>query len=119
MEAGQARSCFAALSQEARLAIVRMLVKAGGEGMPARAIADAAGVSPSNLTFHVKELENAGLITQRREGRSIFYAADYAALGDLIGFLMKDCCAGHPEICAPVISAAACKPAPKRSRIHA
>lgn len=119
MKASQARDCFAALSQETRLAIVRMLVKAGSDGMAARAIADKAGVSPSNLTFHVKELENAGLITQRREGRSILYAAHYPTLGDLIGFLMKDCCAGHPEICAPIINAVSCKPASKRSRINA
>ena len=119
MDQGQALKCFAALSQENRLSIVRMLVKAGENGMAAGAIAEEAGVSPSNLSFHVKELENAGLITQRREGRSILYAAHYPTLGDLIGFLMKDCCAGHPEICAPVINAVSCKPASKRSRINA
>lgn len=118
MDGGQARSCFAALSQETRLAIVRMLVKAGGDGMAAGAIADQAGVSPSNLTFHVKELENAGLISQRREGRSIIYAADYPALAGLIGFLMQDCCAGRPEICSPAINAANCKPTLKRSGAH-
>ena len=119
MRRDQALKCFGALAQDNRLAIVRMLVKAGAEGMAAGAIAEKAGVTPSNLTFHAKELENAGLISQRREGRSIIYAADYKALGGLIGFLMKDCCAGHPEICAPVLASANCTPAAKRNRAHA
>lgn len=97
---------------------MRLLVKAGEDGISAGAIADYVGASPSNISFHLKELERAGLIVQRREARSIIYAADYAGLRALIGFLMKDCCGGRPEICAPVLGAI-CKPSIKRSRAHA
>ena len=81
------------------------------DGMPAGEMAGAVGVSPSNVSFHLKELENAGLIEARREARSIIYSADYDTLRGLIGFLMKDCCAGHPEICAPVLADPCCAPA--------
>src|SRR5437868_9194450 len=112
MDESQARNCFAALAQETRLAVVRLLVKSGEEGVAAGAIADEVGVSASNISFHLKELERAGLILQRREARSIIYAADFKALRDLIGFLMEDCCGGRPEICAPAPSPA-CKPSSK------
>jgi ArsR family transcriptional regulator len=122
MDESQARSCFAALSQETRLAVVRLLVKAGDGGVAAGAIADEVGVSASNISFHLKELERAGLILQRREARSIIYAANYGVLRNLIGFLMEDCCGGRPEICTPAL-APACKPASKqtsqRKRAHA
>ena len=104
----QALGAFGALSQETRLQIVRMLVVAGPEGMPAGMLAERAGVSPSNISFHLKELEHTGLICQQRESRSIIYRANIEALGDLIRFLMEDCCAGHPEICAPAARVAAC-----------
>jgi ArsR family transcriptional regulator, arsenate/arsenite/antimonite-responsive transcriptional repressor len=120
MNEGQAVSAFAALSQETRLRIVRLLVKAGPEGMAAGSVADAVGVSPSNVSFHLKELQHAGMVEQRRQARSIIYAADYSALRTLIEFLMKDCCAGHPEICTPALAQACCAPAPKkRTRAHA
>lgn len=118
MDESQARECFAALSQETRLRIVRLLVMASADGMAAGAVADEMGVSASNVSFHLKELERAGLIAQRREARSIIYAADYAALGGLIDFLMKDCCAGKPEICAPLLTSANCKPATTRKRAN-
>lgn len=108
MEQSQALAAFGALAQETRLRIVRLLVQAGGDGMAAGAIAEAAEVSASNVSFHLKELEHAGLLNQRRESRSIIYAADYAALRGLIGFLMKDCCRGRPEICAPLLADAEC-----------
>ena len=98
MEERQALMSFAALSQETRLQIVRMLVVVGPEGMAAGAVADKAGVSPSNVSFHLKELERSGLIAQRRESRSIVYSANYEALSGLVQFLMMDCCAGHPRV---------------------
>jgi ArsR family transcriptional regulator len=119
MEERQAIAAFGALSQATRLAVVRLLVKAGPEGMPAGAIAEAAEVSPSNVSFHLKELEHAGLIMQRREARSIIYAANYEGLGDLVSFLMKDCCAGRPEICAPALASTTCKPRSSRKRVDA
>lgn len=98
MDERQALHSFAALSQETRLQIVRMLVVAGPNGMAAGAVAEGAGVSPSNVSFHLKELERSGLIAQRRESRSIVYSANYDALSGLVQFLMIDCCAGHPRV---------------------
>ena len=98
MEERQALLSFAALSQETRLGIVRTLVVAGPDGMAAGAIAEAMAVSPSNVSFHLKELERAGLIAQRRESRSIVYSANYDALSGLVKFLMEDCCAGHARV---------------------
>ncbi|MDK4715869.1 metalloregulator ArsR/SmtB family transcription factor [Rhizobium sp. CNPSo 4039] len=108
MDQRQALIAFGALSQETRLHIVRMLVVAGPDGMAAGAIAEKAVVSPSNVSFHLKELERSGLIAQQRESRSIIYTANFEALGSLVRFLMEDCCAGHPEICAPAAEIAAC-----------
>ncbi|WP_443136627.1 ArsR/SmtB family transcription factor [Methylobacterium sp. Leaf399] len=108
----QALTAFAALSQESRLRIVRALVTAGPEGLAAGLIAEGIGVSSSNVSFHLKELEHAGLIASRREGRSIIYSAVYPALSGLIAFLMRDCCQGRPEVCAPAVTAldACCTP---------
>jgi len=113
MHRRQALLSFAALSQDTRLSIVRTLVKAGPDGVAAGGVADEVGVSASNLSFHLKELQHAGLVEARREARSIIYSANYPALRDLIGFLMKDCCAGHPEICTPAMNEAACCPPAK------
>lgn len=104
----QALASFAALSQETRLRIVRMLVVAGPEGLAAGAIAERMGVSPSNLSFHLKELDRARLIGQRRESRSIVYTAHYDALAALVTFLMEDCCSGHPGVRASVDRAQDC-----------
>src|SRR5690349_17568345 len=114
MEERQALAAFAALSQETRLRLLRQLVTAGPEGVAAGALAAGAGVSPSNVSFHLKELENAGLAASRREGRSIIYSAAYPALSGLIAFLMRDCCQGRPEVCNPAVAALAtcpCEPA--------
>ncbi|WP_377298930.1 ArsR/SmtB family transcription factor [Rhizobium sp. SGZ-381] len=102
MNEKQAVVLFGALSQETRLKIIRMLVVAGPAGMAAGAIADAVGVSASNVSFHLKELERAGLVAAERDSRSIIYSAAYEQLTGLIRFLMEDCCGGRPEICAPV-----------------
>ncbi|MBB4569722.1 ArsR/SmtB family transcription factor [Rhizobium leucaenae] len=117
MNERQALGSFGALSQETRLQIVRMLVVAGPEGMPAGTIAEKLEVSPSNISFHLKELDRAGLVSQQREARSIIYTANYDALSGLVRFLMDDCCGGHPEICAPAAKVAACcAPAEEKAR---
>ncbi|MGV1985663.1 ArsR/SmtB family transcription factor [Agrobacterium sp. 22-221-1] len=108
MEERQALASFGALSQETRLQIVRMLVVAGPDGMSAGSIAERLEVSPSNISFHLKELDRAGLIDQRREARSIIYTANYDALSGLVRFLMEDCCSGHPQILAPATAATCC-----------
>lgn len=88
-----------ALAQEHRLAAFRLLVQAGPEGLAAGALAEAVGVVPSSMSFHLAQLANAGLVVQRRQGRSIIYAADYAAMGALMAYLTENCCAGRS--CAP------------------
>jgi DNA-binding transcriptional ArsR family regulator len=119
MDESQALASFAALSQPTRLAIVRLLVRAGPDGVSAGAVADEVGASASNVSFHLKELERAGLIAARREARSIFYSASYDTLSELIGFLMKDCCGGRPEVCAPVLAASSCAPVKRKRSAYA
>jgi DNA-binding transcriptional ArsR family regulator len=102
MNENQALDAFTALSQATRLAIVRTLVKQGPEGLAAGAIAEAMGVSPSNVSFHLSHLARVGLIQHRREARSLIYSASYSTLSELIRFLTEDCCQGKPEICAPL-----------------
>ena len=116
MNERQSVAAFGALAQETRLRILRMLVQAGPEGMAAGAVALRADVSPSNVSFHLKELERAGLCAARRVSRSIIYSAEFDAISALIRFLMQDCCDGRPEICGPVIDAATC--CPPRSEIR-
>ena len=113
MDERQALTAFGALSQETRLRVLRHLVAAGPDGLAAGVIAECVEVSPSNVSFHLKELERAGLVRARRESRSIVYAAEYDALSGLIRFLMEDCCSGRPEVCAPITAAAACCTLPK------
>ncbi len=115
MNERQALKSFAALAQETRLRIVRVLVRAGEDGMAAGEIAESMGVSPSNMSFHLKELENAGMVSSRREARSIIYSADYPGLSGLIRFLMEDCCSGRREVCEPVLSAPCCQRAGTRA----
>jgi ArsR family transcriptional regulator, arsenate/arsenite/antimonite-responsive transcriptional repressor len=113
MDETQALTALSALSQETRLRIIRLLVTAGPEGVSAGAIGDQLGASSSRLSFHLAQLDHAGLIQSRREGRSIRYIASFGALSDLIAFLMRDCCQGRPEVCLPAMSAlAACACAP-------
>ena len=99
MESQTALIGLAALAQETRLAIFRRLVRAGPDGESAGAIAEALRTPAPTLSFHLKELERAGLITQRRASRSLFYAARYDGMRELLSYLMEDCCAGRPEIC--------------------
>lgn len=83
-----------ALAQEHRLAAFRLLVQAGAVGMAAGTIAERLGVPASSMSFHLAQLGHAGLVSQRRESRSIIYAADYAAMGGLMGYLTENCCGG-------------------------
>ncbi|PZU11054.1 helix-turn-helix transcriptional regulator [Sphingomonas sp.] len=93
---------LSALAHATRLAVFRLLVRAGAEGVPAGEIAREIGVLPSTLSTHLMILGHAGLVRLRREGRSIIYAAEYDRMRDLLGFLVADCCGGRPEICAPL-----------------
>lgn len=102
MNGSTAISALGALAQEHRLALFRLLVQAGGEGMAAGAIAEALGVPNSSLSFHLAQLSRAGLIRQERRHRSIIYSADYGAMNGLIGYLMENCCGG--AACAPAAS---------------
>ncbi len=98
MNAQNAVEALGALAQEHRLALFRLLVRAGESGMPAGAIAQTLGVPNSSLSFHLTQLRQAGLILQERQHRSLIYRADYAAMNALVGYLMENCCQG---VCGP------------------
>ena len=102
MESPDAISKLSALAQDARLAVFRLLVKAGPEGMAAGEIARTLETAPNTLSAQLLVLSNAGLVRARREGRSIIYAADFESMGGLLLFLTEDCCGGRSEICAPL-----------------
>jgi len=102
MELKPAIASLSALAHEGRLEVFRLLIKAGAEGLPAGEIARRLEVPPSSLSANLNLLSHAGLVQARREGRSIIYTADYGAMSRLIGFLLEDCCAGSPEVCAPL-----------------
>lgn len=114
MEKTDAIGALAALAQDNRLDVFRLLVQAGPDGMPAGAVAEALDLAPNTLTFHFDRLRVAGLVTARREGRSIIYAAQFTQMDALIGFLTENCCGG-----APCVPAASCKPARRRNKIPA
>jgi len=93
MESSNAIKALAALAQETRLSIFRTLVEAGPTGLAAGEIASAVGASPTNLSFHLKELANAGLARSRQDGRYVFYSANYAHMNALVAYLTENCCA--------------------------
>jgi DNA-binding transcriptional ArsR family regulator len=105
MEKTDAVAALGALAHEARLDVFRLLVRAGPDGMAAGEVARATGAVLSTLSANLAVLARAGLITSRRDGRSIIYAAGYDQMRELLAFLMEDCCAGRPEICAPLMAA--------------
>ena len=105
MELPTAVEALSALAHGYRLAVFRLLVRAGAEGVPAGDIAREVGALPNTLSTHLTILGHAGLVRSRREGRSIIYSADYEGMRALLGFLVDDCCAGRPEICAPLAEA--------------
>jgi DNA-binding transcriptional ArsR family regulator len=111
---------LAAVAQEARLEVFRLLVRVGPEGMAAGEIARALRVPANTLSAQLLVLSNAGLVRARRDGRSIIYAINFGAMRDLLVFLTEDCCGGRAEMCAPlagIASRAACSK-PKRGEQH-
>lgn len=106
MNKRQAVTLLSALAHEQRLSIFRLLVKKGPTGLAAGGIASAVAASPTAASFHLKELERAGLIRSTRQGRSIVYALHVDAVRQLLIYLTEDCCQGHPELCAAPTKAA-------------
>jgi DNA-binding transcriptional ArsR family regulator len=107
MEKDHVIAALAALAQDNRLDVFRLLVRAGDNGMPAGAVATALGLPPNTLSFHFDRLRQAGLVTCTREGRSLIYAAKYDTMNALLGYLTDNCCAGA----AGKPDAACCGPA--------
>lgn len=99
MEEEDAVRALSALAQESRLEVFRLLVRKGPSGLPAGELSENLGLPPATMSFHLKELANAGLITSRRESRSIIYSADFAHMQELINFLLENCCADYGGKC--------------------
>ncbi len=106
MNVKQAVTALGAIAHDHRLAVYRLLVEKGPNGLPAGEIAERLDMPPSSLTFHLQQMLHAGLVTQRRLGRQLIYAADYAVMNGLIGYLTQNCCGSETD-CGP-----ACNPAP-------
>ncbi len=100
---------FSALSQQTRLEVLRLLIKAGNGGMCAGDIGEALGVRQNTMSANLAILHRAGLVRNEREGRSIRYFADFEGIRGVLAFLMQDCCGGQPELCQPVLDAITCE----------
>jgi DNA-binding transcriptional ArsR family regulator len=115
MEKIEIIAALAALAQDSRLDIYRMLVQAGAEGLPAGRIGERLDLPLPTLSFHLAQLKHAGLVTHRRDGRSIIYAANYPAMNALLGYLTENCCGGDTAACGVTACApAAASPRSKR-----
>jgi ArsR family transcriptional regulator len=101
MKTREVIEALGALAHEHRLAIYRLLVQRGPEGLPAGAIGQRVGLLPSSLTFHLQNLQRARLITQRRESRQLFYSADFNSMNGLVGYLTENCCGNSDAQCSP------------------
>src|SRR5215470_18029624 len=112
MEKSHAVAALAALAQDNRLDVFRLLVRAGAAGMPAGAVASALKLAPNTLSFHFDRLRQAGLVSCTRDGRSLIYAARYETMNDLLSYLTENCCQGVAETCAPAV----CKPAAAKKK---
>jgi DNA-binding transcriptional ArsR family regulator len=113
MKKPQALAGLAALAQENRLDAFRLLVQAGPDGMPAGEVATALGLPPNTLTFHFDRLREAGLVTVRRDGRSMIYAARFDRMNALLAYLTENCCQGSAASCAP----SSCEPSTAKKRV--
>jgi len=114
METKQVVAALAALAQQTRLAVYRLLVEQGPSGLAAGEISSTLAIAPATLSFHLKELNHAGLVRSRQDGRFIYYAADYAAMNELIGFLTENCCAVDCTSCGPPAGASTKSRKPRR-----
>src|SRR5258707_14331973 len=112
MEKSNAVAALAALAQDNRLDVFRLLVEAGPEGMPAGEIAGVLKLAPNTLTFHFDRLRMAGLVTARRDGRSMIYAARFETMNALLGYLTENCCKGAAQACSPAV----CNPCPAKPK---
>lgn len=114
METKSTITALAALAQASRLAVFRLLVQAGPEGIAASRIGEQLSISPSSMSFHLKELAHADLVTSRHEGRFVIYSANFKTMNGLIGFLTENCCGGN--VCTP---AGTCSPPKKSDAVEA
>lgn len=108
MEINKALSSFSALSQQTRLDVFRLLIKAGADGLLAGELGEQLDVRQNTMSANLSVLLNAGLVRNERQGRTIRYFADFDAVRGLLVFLMEDCCGGRPELCQPIIDELAC-----------
>ena len=109
MDKMQSLAALAALGQETRLDVFRLLVREGEGGLPAGEIAERLGAVQNTMSAHLRILASAGLVRSQRESRIIRYFADMTGFRDLMAYLMEDCCQREPELCRPVLDAIACK----------
>lgn len=119
MEIKAAVTALAALAQETRLSVYRLLIETGSGGVAAGRISETLKVPGATLSFHLKELARAGLISSRQERQFIYYAADYQSMADLMSFLTQNCCQGMPQECLTVVETALgrCCPPQPRSKV--
>jgi DNA-binding transcriptional ArsR family regulator len=108
MDISIAVNALEAMAHETRLSVFRLLVQAGPAGLSAGAIADNLDARQNTMSSHLAKLHRAGIVTSERDGRNIIYRADFDAVGDLIVYLMEDCCAGNAEVCGPVAASIKC-----------
>jgi ArsR family transcriptional regulator len=113
MEKSEALAALAALAQESRLDVFRLLVQAGAEGMPAGQIGERLGLPSATLSFHLAQLKQSGLVKCRRESRSLIYSAEYAAMNGLLAYLTENCCQGDATACGVGL----CDPATVSGRV--
>ena len=105
MDIRTATTGLSALAQESRLQVFRLLVEAGGEGLPAGEIARSVGIPHNTMSSHLGILQQSGLVSSERHGRSVIYVVNLAGVRDLLAFLLQDCCQGRPEVCSPLLDA--------------
>jgi len=116
VKAGSVIEALGALAHEHRLAVYRLLIERGPEGLPAGQIAGRIKLVPSSLTFHLQVLQRAGLINQRRESRQLIYSADFEVMNGVVGYLTENCCGGTGE-CAPGCSPVRARPAKRTASV--